>query len=81
MQVDPVKPTLKPPRFKRLRLKYDKLLSNLLEFSFRIQLATLQQDISRWNVESVIYMVGWCNSKAFESRVENLIAPSFHAGN
>ena len=32
MQVDPIKPALKPPGSHRLKLKYDKLLSN---FAFR----------------------------------------------
>jgi hypothetical protein len=41
-QVDPIKPTLKPPGTKRLNPKYDKLLSNLLSFCFRFQLAPLQ---------------------------------------
>ena len=41
VQVDPIKPTLKPPGTKRLKLKYDKLLSMLLDFCFQIQLAAL----------------------------------------
>jgi len=35
VQVDPIKPTLKPPGTKRLRLKYDEPLSN---FAFKINL-------------------------------------------
>jgi len=36
VQVDPVKPTLKAPGTKRLKLKYDELLSNfVLKFSLR----------------------------------------------
>jgi hypothetical protein len=38
-----MKPTLKAPRIKRLKLKYDKLLSILLQFCFRIQLVPLHQ--------------------------------------
>ena len=34
MQVDPTKPTLKPPGTKRLKLKCDALLSILLQFCF-----------------------------------------------
>jgi hypothetical protein len=36
-----MKPTLKAPGTKRLKLKYDELLSVLLEFCFHIQLAPL----------------------------------------
>ena len=47
MQVDPIKPTLNPPGTKRLKLKYDKLLSIiLLQFCFQIQLAALHQGAS-----------------------------------
>ena len=36
MQVDPIKPTLTPPEIKRLKAKYDKLLSNIaLKFNLR----------------------------------------------
>ena len=35
MQVDPIKPTLKPPGTKRLKLEYDELLSN---FAFKFNL-------------------------------------------
>jgi len=43
MQVDPMKPTLKAPGTKRLKLKYDKLLSILLQFCFQFKLAPLQR--------------------------------------
>ena len=43
VQVDPIKPTLKAPGTKRLKLKYDKLLQMLLKFCFRFQLASLQR--------------------------------------
>jgi len=46
VQVDPIKPTLKAPGTKRLKLKYDKLLSN---FAFKFQLAPLQHDaVPEW---------------------------------
>jgi hypothetical protein len=41
LQVEPITSTLKPPGMKLLRLKYDKLLSILLQFCFQIQLAPL----------------------------------------
>jgi len=41
VQVDPINPTLKAPGTNRLKLKYDKLLSILLQFCFQIQLAPL----------------------------------------
>ena len=36
MQVDPIKPTLKAPRTKRLKLKYNKLLSSFA-FNFNLR--------------------------------------------
>jgi len=44
VQVDPINPMLKPPGTKRLKLKYVKVLSILLQFCFQIQLAPPQQD-------------------------------------
>jgi len=41
VQVAPIKPTLKAPGTKRLKLNYDKLLSILLQFCFQFQLAPL----------------------------------------
>jgi hypothetical protein len=41
VQVDPIKPTLKAPETKRLKLKHDELLSILLQFCFQIHLAPL----------------------------------------
>ena len=38
VQVDPIQPALKPPGIKRLKLKYDKLLSILLQFAFKFNL-------------------------------------------
>ena len=43
VQVDPVKPTLKPPGIKRLQPKCDELLQNLLQFCFQFQLAPLHK--------------------------------------
>ena len=41
VQLDPMKPTVKAPGTKRLRLKYDRLLSILPQICFQIQLAPL----------------------------------------
>ena len=38
VQVEPMKPILKPPGTKRLKLKYDKLLSILLQVAFNFKL-------------------------------------------
>jgi hypothetical protein len=43
VQVDPIKPTLKALGTKPLKLKYDKLLSILLQFCFQFQRAPLQR--------------------------------------
>ena len=42
VQVEPMKPLLKPPGTKRLKLKYDGLLSNLLQICFYSELVPLQ---------------------------------------
>jgi hypothetical protein len=42
VQVDPIKPTVKAPATKRLKVKHDKLFSRLLQFCFLFQLALLQ---------------------------------------
>jgi hypothetical protein len=42
VQIDPVKPTSKPPGTKRLKLKCDRLLSILPQFCFQNQIAPLQ---------------------------------------
>ena len=47
VQVDPIKPTLKAPGTKRLKLKYDKLLSSFA-FNFNLRHYTLGQ--TRLNV-------------------------------
>ena len=46
VQVDPIKPKLKPPGNKRLELKYIHLLSILLQFCFQIQLAPLHRGVA-----------------------------------
>ena len=43
MQVDPIKPTLKAPGSKRLKLKYDELLSSF-GFNFNLRHYTLGAD-------------------------------------
>ena len=43
MQVDPLKLTLKAPGTERLKLKYDELLSILLQFCFQLQLVPLHR--------------------------------------
>ena len=43
MQIEPIKPTLKPPGTKRLKLEYDGLLSN---FGFKINLRRYNLDES-----------------------------------
>jgi len=40
VQVDPIKPTLKPPGTKRLKLKYDELLSSFA-FNFNLRRCTM----------------------------------------
>ena len=41
MQVDPIKPTLKPPGTQRLKLKYDEVLSN---FAFKFNLRRYNEE-------------------------------------
>jgi hypothetical protein len=50
-QVDPIKPTLKAPGTKHLKLKYVKLLSLLLQFRFQFQLAPVHLGI--WSVFTI----------------------------
>jgi len=47
VQVGPLKPTLKAPGTKLLKLKLDKLLSILTQFCFQIQLALLHRGSHR----------------------------------
>ena len=55
MQVDPIKPTLKAPGAKRLKLKCDELLSSFA-FNFNLRRYTSCRD-DRF---AAIYMVGRC---------------------
>ena len=48
VQVVPIKPTLKPPGTKRLKLKYDELLSNFA-FNFNLRRYT-------WSIYKSIYV-------------------------
>jgi len=43
VQVYPIKPKFKPPGTKRLKVKYDEVLSILLQFCFQFQLAPLHR--------------------------------------
>ena len=52
VQVDPVRPTLKAPRTKRLKLKYDELLSNV-SFNFNLRRYT-----EGYNGEGFAYFPG-----------------------
>ena len=46
MQVDPIKPMLKPPGTKRLRLEYDGLLSNFgFKFNLRRHTEAMKSDV------------------------------------
>ena len=47
MQIEPMKPKLKAPRTKRLKLRYDDLLSNLLRLCFQIQVAPVHEGAGR----------------------------------
>ena len=46
VQVDPMKPTLKPPGTKRLKLKYDELLSNFA-FKFNLRRCPMVRSMGR----------------------------------
>jgi hypothetical protein len=45
VQVDPIKPTLKAPGIKLLKLKYDTPLSN---FAFEFNLHRYSEEVARW---------------------------------
>ena len=49
MQIDPIKPKLRPPETKRLKLKYDGLLSNF-GFKFNVRRYNGGRDISELGV-------------------------------
>ena len=61
MQVDPIKPQLKPPGTKRLKLKCDILLST---FAFRfLRRYTKDKKEAGYDIKDkrlVLTMVGWC---------------------
>ena len=50
MQVDPIKPKLKPPRTKRLKLKYDVLLSN---YAFKFHLRRYNQVMPNFRIRTM----------------------------
>jgi len=54
VQVEPMKPTLKPPGTNRLKLKYDELLSI---FAFNFNLARYSTGAG---LEQLLRQVGWC---------------------
>ena len=62
MQVDPMKPKLKPPGTKRLRLKCDILLSTSA-FKFNLRRYTKDSDIRQKTRELTVKSVkaGWCD--------------------
>ena len=60
MQIDPIKPTLKPCETKRLKLKHDELLSN---FAFecnlrRYNLAVMYLRLATWGSRALCPLVG-----------------------
>ena len=55
MQVEPIKPTLKAPGTKRLKLKYDELLSNVA-VKFDLRCYTVDQMGAVMAVGSVTYL-------------------------
>ena len=57
MQVDPIKPTLKPPGTKRFKLNYDVLLSN---FAFNFNLRRYPEAAAKVRAEARRVMVGRC---------------------
>ena len=52
MQVDPIKPKLKPPRTKRLKLDYDELLSN---FAFKFNLRRYIKGFKSFDVSTLTW--------------------------
>jgi len=63
VQVDPIKPTLKEPGSKRLKLKYDGPLSNF-GFNFSLRRYIVVSVRGTMSVQDCItdcmYKVGWC---------------------
>ena len=66
MQVDPIKPLLKAPGTKRLKVKYGKLLSN---FAFKFNLRRFIMAVARFNlyVQSLMLLAGTYNHPLFSS--------------
>ena len=49
MQLDPIKPTLKAPGSKRLKLQYDELLSRFaFKFKLRRYMVALENAVQEW---------------------------------
>ena len=65
MQVAPIRPTLKAPGTQRFKLKYDQLLSILLEFAFKFNLRRYAEAIAQYtesiNRDPMNAKVGRCN--------------------
>jgi hypothetical protein len=63
VQVDPMKPKMKPPGAKRLKLKCDILLSNIA-FKFNLRRYSVAADLGHhvacFGLASSMYMVGRC---------------------
>jgi len=60
VQVEPIKPTLKPPVTKRLKLTYDELLSR---FAFKFNLCRYnlaQRDMYPFELPTMLFKVAWC---------------------
>jgi len=59
VQVDPIKPMLKPPGTKRLKLKYDELLSNVA-FKFNLRRYNEEREHVVEEEEAEDHAVGRC---------------------
>ena len=57
MQVDPIKPTLKAPRTKRLKLNYNELLSNVA-FNVNLRRYILAAEVAVRDMRTVAAAVG-----------------------
>jgi len=66
VQLDPIKPKLKPPGSERLKLKCDVLLSILLQFcfifafKFNLRRYTVAAALAAARIFTSPYQVGWC---------------------
>ena len=56
MQVDPIKPTLKAPVFKRLKLEHEKPLSN---FAFNFNLGSYNAVLSPDAADTALISLQW----------------------